>query len=278
MENEEIGDTSSKMDNSNANNKRKNRGDFRNTRKNTPAKENESDIVKKFRVYSQQYDAVNDRLERLVKISRDITIGSKRIIFLLHRISNQSEDEIQQQASESLKSVRENIVRVIDELGAEPYYRYQRAFSPGLQEYIEAASFLHYLLTRTLITPAQLLQDVLDMLPMKDQTSVNFFFSLRDYLLGIADLTGELMRYCVNSVASGEPEVCFEVYQFLQQVYNVFASLGQSGKEMDDKIEVMKTSLLKVENVCFTLRVRGAEYPKDLLASLLEGSGGSADE
>lgn len=109
----------------------------------------------------------NDRLERLVKISRDITIGSKRIIFLLHRISNQSEDEIQQQASESLKSVRENIVRVIEELGAEPYYRYQRAFSPGLQEYIEAASFLHYLLTRTLITPEQLLQDVLDLVPMK---------------------------------------------------------------------------------------------------------------
>jgi len=102
-----------------------------------------------------------------VKISRDITIGSKRLIFLLHRISNESEEEIQQQASESLKGVRENIVRVIDELGTEPYYRYQRAFSPGLQEYIEAASFLHYLLTRSLITPQQLLQDVLDLLPNK---------------------------------------------------------------------------------------------------------------
>lgn len=102
-----------------------------------------------------------------MKLSRDITIGSKRLIFLLHRISSQSEEEIQQQASESLKSVRENIVRVIEELGSEPYYRYQRAFSPGLQEYIEAASFLHYLLTRQLITPQQLLQDVLDLLPIK---------------------------------------------------------------------------------------------------------------
>lgn len=147
-------------------------------------------------------------------MSRDITIGSKRIIFLLHRISNQSEDEIQQQASESLRSVRENIVRVASELGPEPYYRYQRAFSPGLQEYIEAASFEHYLLTRQLITRDQLLADVLDLVPAEvrrwallttgdstdraqNKADVNFFFSVRDYLLGIADLTGELMRVCV---------------------------------------------------------------------------------
>jgi len=55
----EVADASTKMDSNSKSNKRKNRGDFvRNPRKNTPSKENDSEIVKKFKSYSQQYDAV----------------------------------------------------------------------------------------------------------------------------------------------------------------------------------------------------------------------------
>lgn len=39
-------------------------------------------------------------------------------------------------------------------------YRYVRAFSPGVQEYIEAASFYEYLRTGTLISKAKLEADV----------------------------------------------------------------------------------------------------------------------
>lgn len=46
----------------------------------------EHPIIKDFRRYSAMLDDKNDRHERLVKASRDITIESKRIIFLLHRI------------------------------------------------------------------------------------------------------------------------------------------------------------------------------------------------
>jgi hypothetical protein len=41
-------------------------------------------IVKAFREMSMELDEKHDRHERIVKISRDITIESKRIIFLLH--------------------------------------------------------------------------------------------------------------------------------------------------------------------------------------------------
>lgn len=46
----------------------------------------EHPIIKDFRRYSAMLDDKNDRHERIVKASRDITIESKRIIFLLHRI------------------------------------------------------------------------------------------------------------------------------------------------------------------------------------------------
>lgn len=46
-----------------------------------------SPIIKSFRIFQIELDSRNDRYERIVKLSRDITIESKRIIFLLQRIA-----------------------------------------------------------------------------------------------------------------------------------------------------------------------------------------------
>lgn len=43
-------------------------------------------VIQQFRQYSIELDDKNDRYERIVKLSRDITIESKRIIFLLHSV------------------------------------------------------------------------------------------------------------------------------------------------------------------------------------------------
>lgn len=40
-----------------------------------------------FEVFQQELDTKHDKYERLVKISRDVTIESKRSIFLLHRVT-----------------------------------------------------------------------------------------------------------------------------------------------------------------------------------------------
>ena len=40
-----------------------------------------------FSVFQQELDTRHDKYERLVKISRDVTIESKRTIFLLHRVT-----------------------------------------------------------------------------------------------------------------------------------------------------------------------------------------------
>ena len=45
-----------------------------------------SPIIISFRGFQSELDDRHDRYERLVKISRDVTIDSKRVIFGLHRI------------------------------------------------------------------------------------------------------------------------------------------------------------------------------------------------
>lgn len=46
-----------------------------------------SPIVQAFYTYQADLDKKHDRYERLVKLSRDVTIESKRVIFLLQRVS-----------------------------------------------------------------------------------------------------------------------------------------------------------------------------------------------
>lgn len=48
--------------------------------------ETDNPTIQLFQTYSKELDDKHDRHERLVKASRDITIESKRIIFLLHNI------------------------------------------------------------------------------------------------------------------------------------------------------------------------------------------------
>ena len=44
-------------------------------------------VLQNFENWQSELDCRHDKHERIVKLSRDITIESKRTIFLLHRIS-----------------------------------------------------------------------------------------------------------------------------------------------------------------------------------------------
>ena len=50
--------------------------------------EKKNPFLAQFRNHAASLDKRHDKRERLVKLSRDITIESKRIIFLLHRIKH----------------------------------------------------------------------------------------------------------------------------------------------------------------------------------------------
>ena len=69
-----------------------------------------------FSEISVYLDSRHDKKERIVKLSRDITIESKRIIFCLHRIRDEadpSREAILEEADTRLQEVRENLWRQV---------------------------------------------------------------------------------------------------------------------------------------------------------------------
>lgn len=242
-----------------------------------------------------------------MKLSRDCTTQSKRIIFLLHRVtaSNDSgaNEEVFASARAKLQEVQGIVQQMARELSGQDPYKFQSAYTIGIEEYIEALSYYVFLKEARLVTIEEVQERLTFLIKTKDvkleeakrdaeveketslekdqegemdcsnippQPSLVFPLSPTMFVLGVADLTGELMRLTINAVGSGDHEMPFVVLQFIREVYNSFLRLWpDASKELPKKIEIMKTSLLKIEQVCYTIRLRGSEImPQDMSADV----------
>ncbi|EDV91009.1 translin-associated protein X [Drosophila grimshawi] len=253
-------------------------------------------VVQAFRSYASELDSKHDRHERILKLSRDITIESKRIIFLLHSIDGrkQNKAKVLEEAQQRLtKLIEVNFRAIALELRDQDVFQFRGAYSPGLQEFIEAYTYMEYLSnedngeqqSKSVSTWSDL-QAVMqyeeevnkgEPLPQSAEESPNpddqvvekvinkfqFHVDPTEYILGVSDLTGELMRRCINSLGSGDTDTCMETCKALQQFYSGYVSLNcQRARELWRKITVMRQSMLKAENVCYNVKVRGGEAAK----------------
>ncbi|XP_053535552.1 translin-associated protein X isoform X2 [Ictalurus punctatus] len=288
-------------------------------------------------MFQQELDTKHDKYERLVKLSRDITIESKRTIFLLHRVTSvPNVEEVLNEADARLGAVRQKIGHISEELGEEDLYQFHKAFMSvirfsvismifrlhhvgpssasacdfqlmrtptrnclevvhqdrsGIQEYVEAVSFHHFIRHRTLISLEEINACLVFMRDEKMETKVcsrgmwpgacvlTFQVTPTDYLLGVADLTGELMRMCISSVGNGDVDTPFELSNFLRQIHDGFSYIGNVGPyEVSKKLHTLRQSLSKVEDACYTLRVRGSEIPKHMLADVFSNRAAVLEE
>ena len=237
---------------------------------NTEVRECSKYIIEAFNAYREELDDLHDRHERLVKISRDITIKSKRIIFLLHRVLINSDRSVAilGEAETALKEVIPLLRRISEELEGRDLHRHHRAFTPGLQEFVEAMTFYHFLKCGELISP----QEVEDFVGGQGETPWKASLLPSDYILGVSDIAGELMRLCISSISVAHQLVPRRVLHFEQNLYISYLSLGPPDrvKGLKHKVNNLKTCLGKVEYACYTLTVRGSEVPKVMLMSALD--------
>ncbi|EFN87433.1 translin-associated protein X [Harpegnathos saltator] len=244
-------------------------------------------VISQFRVYAADLDAKHDRYERIFKVNRDVAIESKRIIFLLHTIDKESKrDIVLAGAKLRLDSVAKKLFRDIAlELDGQDAYQFHRAYRAGLEEYVEALTFYEYLenggCTRdwtkleealtyyTTVKPSESSSETIDLEEKPVTKMTRMLVTPTDYIMGMADLTGELMRKCINNLAVGDISSCYHTCNFVRQMYIAFLGYTSAcSHEMNKKVFTLKQSLAKMEKTCYTIKVRGSEIPKHMLADV----------
>lgn len=89
-----------------------------------------------------------------------------------------------------------------------------------------------------------------------------------DYVLGLFDLVGELMRFAITGMATGGalPRGAGgegrDILTDLRQMRAAFEGLDGAGGRAGRKMDVMRTCVEKVEGAVYGMIVRGRERPK----------------
>jgi len=225
----------------------------------TPRREQ---ILAAFEGFRSELDEYGDRRERLIKLNRDITNLSKKVIFVLHRLANvESENgsippEALREGSAKMDEVKALFVQVSKELVGQPFMRFIRNFGDGLQEAIEALSLLHYIKHGTLIKYAEV-QAFLS----SPSGEILFPMPYTDYLLGVSDLTGEVMRFAIVAMSiKGGRKKAGEVCAFVRACQGDFEAFVPFVKDLGKKQLVTAQSLYKLEDAAYAVKIRELEY------------------
>ncbi|XP_050589954.1 translin-associated protein X isoform X2 [Bombus affinis] len=244
--------------------------------------EQSSEILQQFRAYATKLDDKHDRFERIVKFGRDITIESKRIIFLLHTIDKKSKEEsVLREADMRLQKVARTLFKSIaHELEDQDPYLYLKAYRNGLEEYVEAVTFYQYLKCDNMKSWLEIEKTLTYNNPeISNVKTIQVLVNPYEYILGIADLTGELMRLCINNLAAGDRTSCYQTRNFVRDMYTCFLGCtNTSNRLMNRKLCTLEQNLHKIENVCYTIKVRGSEIPKHILVDLINEEYADSDE
>lgn len=182
---------------------------------------------------------------------------------------------------------------IVDDVSGIRRYRYNLMC---LEEFVEAVSFAHYLEHQRLITP-QATQEWLG--------DVNIPFTPADYIYGIFDLTGEMMRFATTVTAltgaiptgfasdKQDPDAMEQddsltveskdsaprnILGDLQDVSSMLQLIQLNDRTYRKKKDVMIEQVRKVERVGYGVTVRGNERPKGWMPDMNEDFGGGSHD
>ncbi|CAJ2500168.1 Uu.00g030210.m01.CDS01 [Anthostomella pinea] len=245
-----------------------------------------------FEGFRDELDEHHDRRMRIGKVSRDVTALSKKIIFSLQRVRKLSQPiptHIQKDIDQRLQEIATQLKEIEPDVQGMNRYRYPLIC---LEEFVEGVSFAHYLRHQTLMTPAQA-QDAL--LP------VNIHLTAPDYVFGIFDLTGEMMRFATAVTAlsgsmptgqknleddadksgadddqGGQRSILTDM-QDVSSMLHICPTVGKPGTYAK-KLSIMIEQVRKVELVGYGVTVRGNERPKGWIPDLSEAAGGDGED
>ena len=177
----------------------------------------------------KDYEKEESEREKVILASREIIALSKKVIYAIHR------DDIATAEKELLVLEKKIASLTKDIKGTKNYY--SGSYKVAFQEYVEALAYYHYIKKE-------------ELLPAKEGMDIEM------YLLGICDLTGELVRRALNQGIAGNFFEIRKVQGFVSAVYEQMIQFNFRNGELRKKVDSIRWDMKKLEEMTFDLKSR----------------------
>ena len=182
-----------------------------------------------FEKFTEDICNYEEKRDELIKKSRDVIKLSKRVIYAVLR-DELIEAEKLCQDIEQAKLQLDKITKHDNKLP------YEGSYKVAIQEYVEAILFYSF---------------------VKDGQFKELNVLSHHYLLGLADLSGELVRRAVFLAGKGKIDEVIKIKNELDKLYGELLKFDFRDSEMRRKMDAVKYDLRKLEDLVLDIKIRG---------------------
>jgi translin len=175
---------------------------------------------------NKEMQLFDKRRDTMLQKSHEAIRFSKRVIYAVHRNDSKVES-LAKQLSDKIRDLRTR-----GELQFSPTYKV------AMQEYVEAIVFFEFIKKNKVPSQKEL------------------YVSAPDYLAGLCDLTGELMRKANYFAINRKPKDVLRVKELIDKIYEQFLLLDIREQELRRKFDSVKYNLQKVEDLSWRFQSR----------------------
>jgi len=174
----------------------------------------------------------DEQREHLIKKSRDVLKLSKQIIYAVHRGEIKEAEKLITEINKE-KSALEKFAKHSILMESEGSYKV------ALQEYAEALLYHSVVKNKTLATRKELNLETIY------------------YVLGLCDVTGELVRKAVYLAGKGQTKEVLLIKDLVDTLYGELLAFDFRDNEVRRKFDAMKYDLKKLEDLVLELKLKG---------------------
>lgn len=166
-----------------------------------------------------------EQRESLITQARQIIQLSKKIIYALHR------DDLENAEREAGE-----IKKLVGKLPEGCYETGMR--SAAVQEYVEALAYYCFIREGRI--------------PARKELGVG----TNDYLMGLCDLTGELVRKAVRDIIKGDYKAAIKIKEIVDEIHGEFLHFELRNGELRKKSDSIKYNLKKLEEIVYDIKLK----------------------
>jgi predicted translin family RNA/ssDNA-binding protein len=182
-----------------------------------------------FNKLKQDYEKFEHEREELILASRIVVQLSKKVIYSVHRGDAKG-------AEKSIAEIKK-AVKDLDKFKDAKHIA-SSSYKIAIQEYVEALSYAEYVKNNTLLTYEKLGVDH------------------EHYLLGICDLTGELVRKALSAGIDGKYGEVYKIRVFVNDLYDELQNFDFRNSEVRKKFDQIRWDLKKLDEMALQLKLK----------------------